>query len=81
MKHSIPVSGMKLKSLNLYRKFSGILEILYALCCYEYVVVACGVWTALKGMYIHRSQNLFYRQIFVIISAFTYVNSFEPIVS
>lgn len=73
------VIGLKLISVNVFRKFSGVLEILSALCTAEYVAVAFGLITALRGMFIHRSQNVWYRQIFVCLSAFTYVNSFAPI--
>lgn len=73
------VLGLKLKSVNIMRKFSGLVELLPALLFYEYVVLHVGLITALRGMYIHRSQNLWYRQIFVLISSFTYVNSFSII--
>lgn len=74
-----PPLGLKLKSLGILRKFSGIFELLWAWLFADYVVASFGLLTALRGMYVHRSQNLLYRQVFVVISAFTYVNSFAQI--
>jgi len=71
--------GLKLQSNNVLRKFSGVFDILLACWFSEYVVVAMGLWTALRGMYLHRSQNQLYRQVFVLLSSFTYINSFAPI--
>lgn len=71
--------GLKLKSNHICRKFCGMLDILLEYWLSEYLVVSFGLLTALKGMYIHRSQNQFYRQVFVLLSTFTYVNSFVPI--
>jgi N-acetylglucosaminylphosphatidylinositol deacetylase len=71
--------GLKLKSLSILRKFCGVLELFLAWLFADYVVASFGLLTALRGMYVHRSQNLLYRQVFVVISAFTYVNSFAPI--
>lgn len=71
--------GLKLKSNPICRKFCGILDLLIEFWFAEYLVISFGLYTALKGMYIHRSQNQFYRQVFVLMSTFTYINSFTPI--
>lgn len=57
----------------------GVFEILFALFLSEQVVASFGMPIALRGMFVHRSQNLWYRQIFVCISAYSYVNSFSVI--
>ena len=71
--------GLKLKSNHICLKFLPLIDLLVAYLCFEYVVVSFGTLTALKGMYLHRSQNQLYRQVFVLLSSFTYINSFVPI--
>ena len=71
--------GLKLQSNNVLRKFSGILDLVLACLYSDHVVVTFGLITALRGMYLHRSQNQLYRQVFVFMSSFTFINAFSPI--
>jgi hypothetical protein len=77
--HAKAPLALKLNTVNACRKFSGILEIIAAVLVSEHVVIMLGVITALRGMFVHRSQNLWYRQIFVCVSSYSYVNSFSTI--
>jgi hypothetical protein len=77
------IRGMKLQSKNFVRKFCGAAEILSALTCCrsaQVLVQPSGIFFALKGMYIHSTQNAFYRQLFVLFSSYSFINSFDPIV-
>ncbi len=71
--------GLKLQSNHVLRKFSGIVDVFLACLYSDHVVISFGLITALRGMYLHRSQNQLYRQLFVLMSSFTYVNAFSPI--
>ena len=76
------VQFFKLKSKDVVRKFLGLLDILISFLLGEAILVhLVGPLFALRGIYIHRSQNLPYRQVFVLISSFSYINSFLPITS
>ena len=74
-----------LRSKGICRKFAGMLDILISclnLTLQREVYVVCsvlGVINALRGIFIHRSQNVWYRRIFIIISSFSYVNSFNKL--
>jgi hypothetical protein len=76
---SVPV-GLKLLSNNIVQKFCVPLHLLLVLLFAEFpVLYLAGVFIALRGMHLHRSQNHLYRQVFVVISSFSYVNTFAPI--
>ncbi len=70
------VLGLKLQSKNILRKFLGPYDILFSLWFSEYVIVSISFWRTLHGMQLHASQNKLYRQVFVILSSFTYINCF-----
>ena len=77
--------ALSLQSKCLCRKFSGILDILLSyvnltLRREEYVVCSLlSLMNAMRGIFIHRSQNLWYRRIFILLSSFSYVNSFNKL--
>ena len=68
--------AFKLKSKNILRKFLGLLEFPLALCLDEHIVFSLQLLKSIAGMQAHVSQNLFYRQVFIALSSFTYINSF-----
>eukprot|EP01035_Chromulina_nebulosa_P027758 gene27758-36544_t len=77
--------ALSLQSKGLCRKFAGILDILISymnLTLRREVYVVCSMLSlinALRGIFIHRSQNLWYRRIFILVSSFSYVNSFNKL--
>jgi uncharacterized membrane protein len=74
------IVGLKLITTHACRKFSGIFDLIISYFTSEYLVFNIfGVITALFGIYIHHSQNYLYRQIFIIVSSYSYMNSFAPI--
>lgn len=78
------VAAIKLKSKSFFRKFMGpfdiILSLLFSFLLDALLVVGFKTMlSAFRGMYIHKSQNKLYRQIFVVISSFSYINEFESI--
>lgn len=75
------ILAYKLKSKNVFRKFLGVFEILPSLCLDEHIVFGLQLLKTFAGMQAHSSQNLWYRQIFICLSSFTYVNSFEEMES
>jgi len=79
--------ALTLQSKGICRKFSGMLDILVSclkLALHREVYVVCSVLgvinAAMRGIFIHRSQNVWYRRIFILISSFSYVNSFNKLV-
>jgi len=77
---SAEILGLRLSSVPLYRKFLGIFDLLIAYWLSDYLITKFCISIALKGMYIHRSQNRWYRQLFVLLSTFSVINSFTPII-
>ncbi len=73
------ITGLKLTSRNLLRKFLGPFDLLFSLWFSENVVLSMNLWRAISGMYAHNSQNHLYRQVFILLSAFTYINEFEEL--
>lgn len=73
--------GWKLDSRSLLRKFSGPLDIIYSYFADDHIFINFDPCFVLKGLAIHVSQNALYRQLFVLFSSFTYVNSFSEIKS
>ncbi len=74
------VVAMRLKSKALVRKFLGPFDVVFALLFSQYIVFSLSsVFVAWRGMFAHHSQNKLYRQVFVILSAFSYMNEFEII--
>lgn len=71
---------LKLNSKNVLRKFCGPIDIILAILLRElYVYHHVSPLLAMKGIYTHKSQNVWYRRIFIVLSSFSYVNSFKEI--
>lgn len=74
------ISGYKLNSKNLFRKFIGLFDIIF-ICIFHglFIINIFGLYKAYKGMFAHSSQNVWYRKIFIFFSSFTYINSYSKI--
>lgn len=82
-----------LESTNIFRKYIGVLDIVYTYydkafnntgdgsCNVEYVVVSScwNILITIKALTRHRSQLVWYRILFILFSRYTYVNSFSSI--
>ena len=71
--------GLKLQTTSIFRKFLGFFDVPFSLFSCENVVVNFNLFRVLKGMTAHRSQNVWYRILFVLFSRYTYVNTFVSI--
>jgi len=72
--------ALKLKSKNFFRKFCGPIDLLFSyLFAENFVWSLWSVFNGLKGIYVHQSQNVWYRRLFVLMSSFSYVNSFTEL--
>lgn len=67
---------LKLDTTSLFRKFCGIFDLLLSLLCNIYVIVNLNIFAVWAGMQSHESQFVWYRKIFVLVSRYSYVNSF-----
>ena len=68
---------IKLESTNLLRKFTGPIDVLFSLLLSDLVVINSNPCVAYKAMRAHRSQFLWYRYIFIVLSRYTYVNTYS----
>jgi N-acetylglucosaminylphosphatidylinositol deacetylase len=73
------IIGLKLESTNCVRKFLGIFDLLLSYSLSDLIFTNFNVMTVIKGMAIHKSQNIWYRVLFVLFSRYTYVNTFTNI--
>ena len=70
------VVGLKLHSTNLIRKFMGIADLPFSFIFAEHVAINFNLFRVIQGMAAHKSQNVWYRILFVIFARYTYVNTF-----
>lgn len=75
--------GLKLHSTSALRKFAGVLDVPYSLLAgggETYFVLNHNVLAVLLALLEHRSQLQWYRIAFVLLSRFSYINTFSAIV-
>lgn len=77
-KKKISMTGLKLQTTNVFRKFFGVLDLPLSLLS-DNVVINFNLLKVLKGMQAHKSQNVWYRILFVLFSRYTYMNTFVKI--
>lgn len=74
------IVGYKLISTNDIRKFYGVFDLPFShICSYVFsniMVVNFNLFLVMKGMHSHRSQNVWYRILFIIFSRYSYINTF-----
>ena len=70
------ILGLKLCTTLFTRKFLGLFDIPFSMIFSEYSIVNFNLIRVLSGMRAHRSQNVWYRILFVLFSRYTYVNTF-----
>lgn len=73
----IQLVGLKLCSKSMLRKFSGPLDLILSLVCEQRVLINMRPLMAAFGLAAHVSQNALYRQLFIFVSAFTYVATYD----
>jgi N-acetylglucosaminylphosphatidylinositol deacetylase len=73
------ITGLKLESTNCVRKFLGIFDLILSYSLSDLVFTNLNVIAVIKGMAIHKSQNVWYRVLFVLFSRYTYFNTFTNI--
>mmetsp|Transcript_5727 Transcript_5727/g.6248 ORF Transcript_5727/g.6248 Transcript_5727/m.6248 type:complete len:220 (+) Transcript_5727:6-665(+) len=85
LRTSCPFSQLKaykLSSRNVVRKFLGIFEVIIVLFLFRerYCLLCWQPWKIVQGMKCHRSQFVWFRQIFIFISIYTYINSYKEVI-
>ncbi len=71
---------MKLESTNILRKFSGPFDILWSLVrSGEVIVFNPNILLTIRAMRCHFSQYVWYRRIFIILSRYSYINTFHMV--
>lgn len=73
------IIGLKLDSTNCVRKFLGIFDLIFSYSASDLVFTNFNFVSVMRGMAMHKSQNVWYRVLFVLFSRFTYVNTFTNI--
>ena len=73
------ILGLKLHTTSYLRQFMGAFDIPLSIISSEYAIVNFNVALVLKGMAAHKSQNVWYRVLFVLFCRYTYVNTFRCI--
>ena len=82
--------GLQLHSTNSLRKFAGVLDVPYSLfvdswlcgggsTVEQFFVLNCNVLVVLMALLDHRSQLQWYRVAFVLLSRFSYINTYSQI--
>jgi len=68
-----------LTTTNAMRRFAGPFDLLLSLWFSRNVEVAvnANLWAVYHALFTHESQNVWYRKIFVFISRYSYINTFE----
>ncbi|KAJ7540742.1 hypothetical protein O6H91_10G028600 [Diphasiastrum complanatum] len=81
-----PVEAWELVSTNIFRKYSGPLDLYFSTlewwwsdCKELHCFINCDTRTSRIAMSQHRSQWLWYRRLFIILSRYTYVNTLRQI--
>ena len=70
------IIGFKLHTTSCLRQFLGVFDIPLSFFCFEYSIINFNLALVLKGMAAHKSQNVWYRVLFVLFCRYTYVNTF-----
>ena len=78
-RRNIFLLGLKLHTTPFVRKFLGVSDVPLSVLTSEYAVVNFNLIRVLRGMAAHKSQNVWYRILFVLFSRYTYVNTFVKI--
>ena len=76
------IIGYKLITTNTCRKFIGLFDIILSCLIFPYhdlIVYNFNLITVMMGLWSHKSQMVWYRIIFIILSRYTYVNTFSII--
>lgn len=73
------VVGLKLLSTNVMRKFLGFFDIIFSIFTSDHILLNYNLFQVFRGMAAHRSQNVWYRILFVLFSRYTYMNTFSSI--
>ena len=73
--------ALTLESKNCFRKFSGIFEIIFTFFLKSDLLIFsfASIIYAWRGIHVHKTQNVWYRRIFILLSSYSYVNSFNKI--
>lgn len=74
---SLRVTGLKLESTNIFRKFTGVLDLFFSHFTSTVLMYNLNVFTIFKAMWCHKSQFVWYRALFILFSRYTYVNTFS----
>jgi N-acetylglucosaminylphosphatidylinositol deacetylase len=69
------VKFYQLESVNLLRKYSGCLDLIWSMLS-NFLFVKFSPIAAYRAMAVHRSQFVWYRRLFVLFSRYSYVNTY-----
>ena len=75
----IKIVGLKLQSTNVIRKFLGFFDVIFSIFTSDQMLLNYNLFQVLRGMAAHKSQNVWYRVLFVLFSRYSYVNTFASI--
>jgi N-acetylglucosaminylphosphatidylinositol deacetylase len=76
------IVGLQLDSVNTVRKFMGIFDLLLAYLTAENLILnlhISNIFIIWSAMYSHKSQFVWYRIFFILLSRYTYMNTFTVI--
>lgn len=73
------VVGLQLDSVSILRKFIGFFDLLLSMALSEVVFVNCNQSLVFETMYLHHSQFVWYRLLFIVFSRYSYINTFSKI--
>jgi len=75
------LTAFKLNSTNIVRKYSGVFDIMVSclLAPDDYMDISLNVSQVYNAMTLHKTQFVWYRRIFVLISRFSYVNTYTEL--
>ncbi|KAL3680279.1 hypothetical protein R1sor_023235 [Riccia sorocarpa] len=84
-----PIEGWELESVNILRKYSGVLEIFTSTMAWlwsrkvgdSHCFVTPKPFTSVEAMKQHKSQWLWFRRLFVFFASYTYVNTLRKVPS
>lgn len=70
------ITGLKLQTTNVVRKFCGIVDLCLSFLFNSIQFYNFNLLKVYEGMCSHASQFVWYRKIFIVLSRYSYVNSF-----
>ena len=73
------IVGLKLHSTNVLRKFLGLIDLPLSCFFAEHIAINFNLFRVIQGMAAHKSQNVWYRILFVIFARYSYVNTFTKL--